>query len=98
MKRIHIALLTIAAALIVSPIPRAGAQIGLPLGTATVDPMLTSHFASNAGVKVASVISYKQAPTSSDLAFLQTLGIADAEGHVVLVVPDADVPLGGKLF
>jgi tRNA-binding protein len=27
-----------------------------------------------------------------------TLGVPDAEGRVVLVVPDADVPLGGKLF
>ena len=27
-----------------------------------------------------------------------TLGVPDADGAVVLVVPDRDVPLGGKLF
>jgi tRNA-binding protein len=27
-----------------------------------------------------------------------TLGVPDAEGNVVLAVPDRDVPLGGKLF
>ena len=27
-----------------------------------------------------------------------TLGVPDASGAVVLVVPDGDVPLGGKLF
>ena len=27
-----------------------------------------------------------------------TLGLPDAEGAVVLVVPDAEIPVGGKLF
>ncbi len=27
-----------------------------------------------------------------------TLGVPDADGAVVLVVPDTPVPLGGKLF
>ena len=26
------------------------------------------------------------------------LGVPDAEGEVVLLVPDKDVPLGGRLF
>jgi tRNA-binding protein len=27
-----------------------------------------------------------------------TLGVPDAEGHVVLLVPDEDVPVGGRIF
>ena len=35
---------------------------------------------------------------AAKLAAARELGVPDGEGRVVLVVPDADVPLGGKLF
>lgn len=74
MKTLFVAILTIAAVLAANPMPRVEAQIGVPAG-AKVDPMLTSYFATHAGTSVATVVSYRQMPTSSDLTFLQSIGI-----------------------
>ena len=40
-----------------------------------IDPLLSSYFATHAGASVASVVSFRQTPSSSDLSFLQSLGV-----------------------
>ena len=73
-----------------------GAEIGMKKSSA----QLTSRYSRESleGRLVLAVVNFPPRQIGPFLSEVLTLGIADAEGHVVLVVPDADVPLGGKLF
>jgi serine protease AprX len=78
MKRLLVALATLAVVVAAAPGPRATAQIGVPVNAPVgvkIDPLLSSYFAAHAGASVASVVSFRQTPSSSDLSFLQSLGV-----------------------
>jgi tRNA-binding protein len=47
---------------------------------------------------VLAVVNFPPRQIGPFMSEVLTLGVPDAEGNVVLVVPDRDVPLGGKLF
>ncbi len=50
------------------------------------------------GRLVLGVVNFPPRQIGPFLSEVLTLGVPDADGAVVLVAPDSDVPLGGKLF
>ena len=50
------------------------------------------------GRLVLSVVNFPPRQIGPFMSEVLTLGVPDGNGAVVLVVPDQDVPLGGKLF
>ena len=50
------------------------------------------------GRRVLAVVNFPPRQIGPFMSEVLTLGVPDADGHVVLVVPDQDVPLGGRLF
>lgn len=50
------------------------------------------------GRLVLAVVNFPPRQIGPFMSEVLTLGVPDAEGAVVLAVPEADVPLGGKLF
>jgi tRNA-binding protein len=50
------------------------------------------------GRVVLAVVNFPPRQIGPFMSEVLTLGVPDAHGHVVLVRPDTDVPLGGKLF
>jgi tRNA-binding protein len=50
------------------------------------------------GRHVLAVINFPPRQIGPFMSEVLTLGVPDADGHVVLVVPDQGVPLGGRLF
>jgi tRNA-binding protein len=50
------------------------------------------------GRLVLGVVNFPPRQIGSFMSEVLTLGVPDADGAVVLVVPDREVPLGGKLF
>jgi tRNA-binding protein len=73
-----------------------GPAIGMRMSSA----QLTARYAAAdlEGRRVLAVVNLPPRQIGPFLSEVLTLGVPDADGHVVLVVPDADVPLGGKLF
>ena len=50
------------------------------------------------GRLVLAVVNFPPRQIGPFMSEVLTLGVPDAEGNVVLVGPDRDVPIGGKLF
>ena len=50
------------------------------------------------GRKVAAVVNFPPRQIGKFMSEVLTLGFPDAQGHVVLVSPDMDVPNGARLF
>ena len=73
-----------------------GATIGVKRSSAQV----TEHYAPDAlvGRQVAAVVNFPPRQIGKFLSEVLTLGFPDANGHVVLLAPDARVPDGGRLF
>ena len=73
-----------------------GPEIGIKKSSAHV----TKHYAIDAlvGRRVAAVVNFPPRQIGSMRSEVLCLGFPDAEGGVVLVDVDRDVPNGGKLF
>jgi tRNA-binding protein len=73
-----------------------GPEIGLRKSSA----QLTTRYAARdlEGRRVLGVVNFPPRQIGPFMSEVLTLGVPDENGDVVLVVPDADVPLGGKLF
>jgi tRNA-binding protein len=71
-----------------------------PLGTRKSSAQLTAHYRVEEleGRLVLAVLNFPPRQIGPFMSEVLTLGVPDAEGNVVLAVPDRDVPLGGKLF
>ena len=50
------------------------------------------------GRLVVAVVNFPPRQIGPYLSEVLTLGVPDADGHVVLLVPDKDVPRGGRVF
>ena len=50
------------------------------------------------GRQVIGVVNFPPRQIGPFMSEVLTLGVPDPEGQVILAIPDADVPLGGKLF
>jgi tRNA-binding protein len=75
-------------------------DFGTPIGTRQSSAQLTRHYqpAELAGRLVMAVVNFPPRQIGPFMSEVLTLGVPDEHGEVVLVVPDKDVPLGGKLF
>ena len=71
-----------------------------PLGIRTSSAQLTVRYRAEEleGRLVLAVVNFPPRQIGPFMSEVLTLGVPDGEGHVVLVVPDHDIPLGGKLF
>ena len=73
-----------------------GEGIGIKRSSAQLTTRYTRE--SLEGRLVLAVTNFPPRQIGPFMSEVLTLGVPDAEGHVILAVPDADVPLGGKLF
>jgi tRNA-binding protein len=73
-----------------------GPEIGLKKSSA----QLTVHYTAETlvGRQVAAVVNFPPRQIGKFMSEVLTLGFPDGDGAVVLIVPDQQVPDGGKLF
>src|SRR4030081_1813494 len=73
---------------------------GPPIGTRRSSAQLTQRYdaAELVGRQVLAVINFPPRQIAGFFSEVLVLGVPDADGNVVLVEPEADVPLGGRLF
>jgi len=75
-------------------------DFGLPIGTRTSTAQLTERYAPNTliGKQVLAVVNLPVKRIAGVASEVLTLGVADERGAVVLVVPEARVPDGARLY
>jgi tRNA-binding protein len=75
-------------------------DFGPELGTRKSSAQLTVHYTPEtlAGRRVLAVVNFPPRQIGPFISQVLTLGVPDADGAVVLITPDKDVPLGGRLF
>jgi tRNA-binding protein len=73
-----------------------GPEIGVKKSSA----QLTGRYRADelAGRLVLGVVNFPPRQIGPLMSEVLTLGVPDGEENVVLIVPDVDVPLGGRLF
>lgn len=73
-----------------------GPQIGVKQSSAQITVHYTA--AELPGRLVLAVVNFPPRRIAGFKSEVLTLGVPDVEGNVVLIAPDRDVPLGGRLF
>ena len=75
-------------------------DFGPELGTRKSSAQLTVRYRADelAGRLVLAVINFPPRQIGPMMSEVLTLGVPDEMGAVVLITPDLDVPLGGRLF
>jgi tRNA-binding protein len=75
-------------------------DFGGELGAKRSSAQLTVHYTpeSLVGRLVLAVVNFAPRQIGPFMSEVLTLGVPDAEGAVVLISPDVEVPLGGRLF
>ena len=75
-------------------------DFGAEIGVRNSSAQLTSRYRLEdlEGRRVLAVVNFPPRQIGPFMSEVLTLGVPDADGYVVLVVPDHDVPIGGKLF
>ena len=73
-----------------------GAEIGVKKSSA----QLTRHYSKDELLDrlVVAVVNFPPRQIGPFMSEVLTLGVPDSEGAVVLLVPEQDVPIGGRLF
>ncbi|MEO1193379.1 MAG: tRNA-binding protein [Pseudomonadota bacterium] len=73
---------------------------GPDLGERKSSAQLTRHYTpeSLVGRRVLAVVNFPPRQIGKFMSEVLVLGVPDAEGEVVLITPDQEVPLGGRLF
>jgi tRNA-binding protein len=71
-----------------------------PLGTRRSSAQITRHYRVDdlVGRRVLAVVNFPPRQIGPVRSEVLVLGVPDEDGEVVLVRPDSDVPLGGRLF
>lgn len=74
-------------------------DFGDEIGTRKSSAQITDHYDAEAllGRQVMAVVNFPPRQIGPFLSEVLTLGVSDAEGRVVLVGPDFDVPVGARL-
>jgi tRNA-binding protein len=82
------------------PAYRLTIDFGPTVGVKRSSAQLTERYTTDAliGRMVAAVVNFPPRQIGPFMSQVLTLGFPDEEGAVVLVAPDADIPLGGRLF
>lgn len=75
-------------------------DFGPAVGVKRSSAQITEHYTLDQlkGRKVAAVVNFPPRQIGPFMSEVLTLGFPDAEGKVVLVGVDRDVPVGGRLF
>lgn len=75
-------------------------DFGADLGVKKSSAQLTAHYTPDGlvGRQVAAVVNFPAKQIGKFMSEMLVLGFPDAEGEVVLVVPDKAVPNGGRLY
>ena len=73
-----------------------GPEIGVKKSSAQI----TRHYTPEAliGRRVLGVVNFPPRQIGPFMSEALVLGLPDADGEVVLITPDLDVPLGGRMF
>jgi tRNA-binding protein len=82
------------------PAIRLWLDFGPEVGEKRSSAQLTRHYTSEAlvGRLVIAVVNFPPRQIGKVMSEVLVLGLPDADGEVVLLAPDADVPLGGRMF
>lgn len=75
-------------------------DFGPQIGTRKSSAQITKHYRLEelVGRQVAAVVNFPPRQIGPMMSEVLTLGFPDAEGDVVLIVPNRNVPDGGRLF
>jgi len=75
-------------------------DFGEPIGVKKSSVQITEHYAlpELEGRLVLAVVNFPPRQIGPFMSEVLTLGVPDSEGRVVLLAPDRDVPLGGRMF
>jgi tRNA-binding protein len=75
-------------------------DFGPEIGRRRSSAQLTQRYAAAdlLGRQVLAVVNFPPRQIATFLSEVLVLGVPDADGNVVLVEPQADVPLGGRLY
>lgn len=75
-------------------------DFGGDIGEKRSSAQITRHYTPDGliGRQVLAVINFPPRQIGKVLSEVLVLGVPDADGEVVLIGPEHDVPLGGKLF
>ncbi len=82
------------------PAIRLWVAFGGDLGEKQSSAQITRHYAPEdlVGRQVLAVVNFAPRQIGPMMSEVLVLGVPDAEGEVVLVAPDLDVPEGGRLY
>ncbi len=74
-------------------------DFGPDIGTRKTSAQLTVHYTPEAliGRMVCAVVNFPPRQIGKFMSEVLVLGMPDAQGAVMLIAPDQDVPLGGRL-
>jgi tRNA-binding protein len=75
-------------------------DFGAAIGTRSSSAQLTRHYRRDEleGRLVMAVVNFPPRQIGPFMSEVLTLGVPDADGAVVLLVPDKEVPIGGRMF
>ncbi len=75
-------------------------DFGAPLGMKKSSAQITAHYSPDAlmGRQVLAVVNFPPRQIGPFMSEVLTLGVPDSDGNVVLVSPDIEVPVAGRLF
>lgn len=75
-------------------------DFGAAIGVKTSSAQITKHYTPErlVGQRVLAVVNFPPRQIGKFMSEVLTLGVPDEAGEVVLVRPDLDVPLGGRLY
>jgi tRNA-binding protein len=75
-------------------------DFGPDIGVRKTSAQITRHYSPDdlPGRMVLAVMNFAPKQIGSFMSEVLVLGVPDADGEVVLVGPDRDVPLGGRLY
>jgi tRNA-binding protein len=75
-------------------------DFGEGIGEKRSSAQITRHYTPEGlvGRKVMAVVNFPPRQIGKVMSEVLVLGVPDADGEVVLLTPDLDVPLGGRMF
>ena len=82
------------------PAIRLWIDFGPELGEKKSSAQITRYYTPDTlvGRQVLAVVNFPPRQIGPMISEVLTLGVPDAEGEVMLIAPDQDVPVGGRLF